>query len=182
MLAKEPEGWDPGPGVAAVGEQPGWRGGECAPRAGEAGSGGEEGAMRWAPGLLSPPPKGCENRPGAGGGRRHKVSRDHVRAGPRPSGAARAPGSGRRQVPPARPPAAPCPLPEPAGPIPARPGSQLTLFPPALLPASAGYPARARPSFSPPPAPGAGRAHAPCAPPPSPQAGRALRAGAGPRR
>ena len=54
MLAKEPEGWDPGPGVAAVGEQPGWRGGGCAPRAREAGSGGEEGPLRWAPGLSSP--------------------------------------------------------------------------------------------------------------------------------
>lgn len=110
-----------------------------APSAREAGPGGKEGSRRRSPGLSSPrrPEDARSSREQVGdAGTKFletRLARAHgcpLRLGPT--------GPGRRQVPPAR-----CPPPEPAGPVPARPGSRPAFFSAARLPASAGWPPRA---------------------------------------
>lgn len=66
---------------SSPGGRPEWAGG-CSER--PRGGAGREGgvAAEVAGPLLSPPTRRCEKRPGAGGGRRHKVSGDPAPAGP----------------------------------------------------------------------------------------------------
>lgn len=169
----------PGPGprrrrsrrAARVGGRSG-RGG--APSAREAGPGGKEGSRRRSPGLSSPrrpeDARSAREQVGDAGTKFLETRLPRAHSSPLRLGA---PGPGRRQVPPAR-----CPPPEPAGPVPARPGSRPAFFSAARLPASAGWPPRAPLLLSSARA-GAGRAHARCAPPPSPWGGAVARGGGG---
>lgn len=134
MLAKEPEGRYPGPGVRRRGAAAG--GARREPT--RSGPGAEEGELRRTPGLSSPRCPEDARTAGSRWGRRHKVSRDEGRAGPRSPGPSSDPEPRRYQVSPSR-----CLPPGPTGPVPVRPGSRLTLRPPARLAASAGWPPRA---------------------------------------